>query len=237
MLMQKKRENIVPFRKEDETERVSLQVRKEEISLSEWTDEALMLAFGEGNEEAFEELVRRYQKSIFNYMYRMVHNWHIAEELTQEVFTALVHNADRYQPTAKFSTYVFTIASHTLSRERFRNKRRSLIFDFSAWWRSRDFSEENEIEWRKIEQQADPKANVWNNAKNAEISEAINEALKRIPAHQREAFVLKRLLDLPYEEVASILDVPIGTAKTRVVRAEKALRPFLQHFREYLEGK
>ena len=67
-----------------------------------------------------------------------------------------------------------------------------------------------------------------------EISEAVNQALRELPPHQREAFVLRRFRDLSYEEIAEITEAPIGTAKSRVVRAERALRPLLERFREYL---
>jgi len=70
--------------------------------------------------------------------------------------------------------------------------------------------------------------------RKSEISEAVNEALKHLPKHYREAFILRRFQDLSYEEIAEITDCPIGTIKSRVVRAERGLRPHLERFREYL---
>ncbi len=231
--MVSRRENIVPFKKVETEEKTSLRLQEESVPLSKMKDEDLMLSFGEGNEEAFGEILRRYERSIFNYMYRMVHNWHIAEELTQEVFMAIVSSAERYQPTAKFSTYIYTIASNIVSKEWSRQNRKPRFFSLSQWWHSSDKSEDNN-EWNPVEHHADPRLDVWRETKCSEISDAINEALKKIPERLREAFVLHRFLELPYEEVAKILDVPIGTAKTRVVRAEQTLRPYLEQFREYL---
>ena len=88
------------------------------------TDEQLMLDHGNGSEEAFAELMRRHQRGVLNFVYRMVQNRQIAEEITQEVFLALVKNAQRYTPTAKFTTYLYTIASNMISKEWLRRKRR-----------------------------------------------------------------------------------------------------------------
>ncbi|HDP35903.1 MAG TPA: sigma-70 family RNA polymerase sigma factor, partial [Candidatus Hydrogenedentes bacterium] len=70
--------------------------------------------------------------------------------------------------------------------------------------------------------------------RRGEISDGVNEALKHLPEHYREAFVLRRFLDLSYEEIAEITDCPVGTIKSRVVRAERGLRPYLERFREYI---
>ncbi len=197
--------------------------------LSEWNDEALMLEHGRGSEEAFALLVQRHQKSVLNYVFRMVRNRHIAEELTQEVFVALVKNGQRYQPTAKFTTYLYTIASNIVSKEWARQKRRPRFFSLSAWW-----SQGGDDGFDPLEHIGDERANVVTGFQRGEISEAVNAALKHLPEHQREAFVLRRFQELAYHEIAEILDVPVGTVKSRVVRAERALRPHLERFREYV---
>jgi len=190
-----------------------------------------MLEHGRGSEEAYAELVRRHRRGVLNYLYRMVHNLHIAEELTQEVFVALVRNAERYEPRAKFTTYLYRIASNVASKEWMRAKRRPKMFSLSAsWGKSRDGSDYAPIE----DQVEDEDASVLSAFQRGEISEAVNEALRHLPEHQREVFVLRRFQDLSYEEIAEITNVPIGTAKSRVVRAERALRPLLEQFREYL---
>ena len=97
------------------------------LPLSQRSDETLMLEHGHGSEDSYAELVRRHQKGVLNFIFRMVHNRHIAEELTQEVFMALVKNAQRYEPTAKFTTYLYAIASlraASLPRHALRGNRR-----------------------------------------------------------------------------------------------------------------
>lgn len=198
--------------------------------VSESADEELMLRHAEGCEQAFGELVRRHQKGVLNYMFRMVQNRHVAEELTQEVFMALVKNALRYQPTAKFTTYLYTIASNIVSKEWARQKRRPRLFNFTSFW-SKDNSE-NETD--PLESVGDERANIVDAFQQEEVSQAVNDALKYLPEHQREAFVLRRFQDLSYQEIAEITEVPVGTVKSRVVRAERALRPHLERFREYV---
>jgi RNA polymerase sigma-70 factor (ECF subfamily) len=205
-------------------------IQSDGLPISERSDEALMLDHGAGNEAAFEELVRRHQKPVLNFIYRMVQNRHIAEELTQEVFIALVKNGQRYQPTAKFTTYMYTIASNIVSKEWLRQKRRPKLFSLTAMLGKR--GEEDAFD--PLEHVGDERANVQDSFQRGEIGEAVKAALKSLPEHQREAFVLRRFQDLSYEEIANITDAPIGTAKSRVVRAERALRPLLERFREYL---
>ncbi len=199
--------------------------------LREWSDEALMLEHAKGDEEAFGELVRRHQGPILNYIFRMTQNRQTADELTQEVFMALVKNAQRYQPTAKFTTYLYTIASNLVSKEWQRRKRRPLLLSLSARLGWGDGQEDDSA---PIDNVRDSRADIGEAFERNEISSAVNEALSNLPAHQREAFVLRRFRDLSYEEIADITQVPVGTAKSRVVRAERALRPHLERFREYL---
>jgi RNA polymerase sigma-70 factor (ECF subfamily) len=198
--------------------------------LKQWGDEALMLEHARGSEEAFEELVRRHQRGILNYMFRMVQNRQIAEELAQEVFIALVKNAHRYEPLAKFTTYLYAIASNIVSKEWLRRKRRPTLFSLSSWtrWKS------GEDEFDPMEHVGDERADVMRDFEQGEIHEAVSAALKHLPPHQREAFVLHRFQDMSYEDVAAVTNTPIGTVKSRVVRAERALRPLLARFKEYI---
>jgi RNA polymerase sigma-70 factor (ECF subfamily) len=190
-------------------------------------DEDLMLAHGEGFEAAFEELVRRHQRGVLNYVFRMLQNRHLAEEITQEVFLALVRNAERYEPTAKFTTYLYTIASHLVTKEWAKRKRRPRFLSLTQRFREEEPDQ-------PLDSLADVRADVAGDFERNEICEAVNRALGHLPEHQREAFVLRRFQDLSYEEIAEITQAPVGTLKSRVVRAERALRPLLQGFREYL---
>lgn len=219
-------ENIVPLH-----QRRALRVVEPGAGpLSEWSDEALMLEHGKGSEAAYAELVKRHQKGVLNFTFRMVNNRHVAEELTQEVFIALVRNAQRYQPTAKFTTYLYTIASNIVSKEWARQKRRPKAFSLSSWWNSAEGDDDSD----PLEQLCDERSNVLLALQKGEISEAVNEALRHLPEHQRETFVLHRFQEMSYDEIAAVMEVPVGTVKSRMVRAERGLRPYLERFREYV---
>jgi RNA polymerase sigma-70 factor (ECF subfamily) len=174
--------------------------------------------------------MHRHQKGVLNFVYRMVQNRQIAEEITQEVFLALVKNARRYKPTAKFTTYLYTIASNMISKEWLRRKRRPLMLSLFAPWGGH---EDDEM-FHPLAQVPDADANTQDAYERVEVSEAVNKALQDLPAHQREAFILRRFQDLSYQDIARITRVPVGTAKSRVVRAEQALRPLLEEFRDYV---
>ena len=206
-------------------------VSPDDEPLSKRSDESLMLEHAAGSTEAFEELVRRHQKGVLNYMYRMIQNRHVAEELTQEAFLALVRNAQRYQPLAKFTTYLYSIASNIVSKEWSRAKRRPKLFSLSSLWGHND-SEGDDLD--PLETLGDERSCVLTAFRRGEVSEAVNAALQEIPAQHREAFVLLRFQHLSYDEIAAITETPVGTIKSRVVRAERALRPLLEQFREYV---
>jgi RNA polymerase sigma-70 factor (ECF subfamily) len=207
-------------------------VGEEAVSLREQPDETLMLMHADGSEEAFEELVRRHQKGVLNYVFRMVQNRQVAEEVCQEVFLALVKNAQRYQPTAKFTTYIYTIASNLVTKEWTYRRRNTLLSRMASWFGL----DEDEGESAIFEMIPDRRPQVDTQVERTEITEAVNKALHRLPETQRQAFVLHRFQGMGYDEIAKIADVPIGTVKSRIARAESALRPMLARYREYIQS-
>ena len=199
-------------------------------AIGEVTNEELMLAHGRGDEASFDELVNRHQRGVLNYFFRMLQNRQISEELTQEVFLALIKNGRRYKPTAKFTTYLYTIASNMVSKEWLRRKRRPKMLSLFVPWNGR----QGDGGFHPLEHVRDDRADTMAAFRQDEVSEAVNDALLHLPEHQRESFILRRFQDLSYQEIARIMRVPVGTAKSRVVRAERALRPLLAPYREYL---
>ncbi|HOJ69516.1 MAG TPA: RNA polymerase sigma factor [Candidatus Hydrogenedentes bacterium] len=199
-----------------------------DVPLSSLSDEELMLLFGNGRQEAFEELVRRHHKPVYGYIYRMVQNRHIAEELTQDVFLGLVQNAQRYTPTAKFTHYLYSIASRLVYREWNQRKRRPLLFSL---FRGRSEDEDGD---EFVDTLPDGRASIREKLERDEIVSAITEALAKIPPVYREPYILHRFQDLSYEEIVEILGCPLGTVKSRIFRAEKMLQPLLEPYRAYL---
>ena len=191
------------------------------IPLREMEDDALLVAHQKGSESAFEELVRRYQRNIFSYIYRMLQNKHIAEELTQEVFLALVKNMERYEPQGKFAAYLFAIASNKIHKEWEQRKRRPKFFSLSFWNSDLEATDNGNTPLDTLQ---DTKACVEEAFKRTEISDAVNEAIKHLPEHYREAFVLRRFLELSYEEIAEMTDLQMNAIRTNLSRARKKVR-------------
>lgn len=208
--------------------RSAQQAADRDVPLSSLSDEELMLLFGNGRLEAFEELVRRHHKPVYGYMYRMVQNRHIAEELTQDVFLGLVQNARRYTPTAKFTHYLYSIASRLVYREWNQRKRRPLLFSL---FRGRPVEDDGD---EFVDTLPDGRASIRDRLERDEIVSAITQALAKIPPVYREPYVLHRFQDLSYEEIVEILGCPLGTVKSRIFRAEKLLQPLLEPYRAYL---
>jgi RNA polymerase sigma-70 factor (ECF subfamily) len=96
--------------------------------------------------------------------------------------------------------------------------------------------DENEGESAIFEMIPDRRPQVDTQVERTEITEAVNKALHRLPETQRQAFVLHRFQGMGYDEIAKIADVPIGTVKSRIARAESALRPMLARYREYIQS-
>lgn len=196
------------------------------------TDIELMVAYREeGAEWAFNELVKRYQKPIYNFFYRNLGNRERAEDLAQEVFVGTFRSARRYEPRAKFSTFIFRIAANILSKEYRRMRRKP----FTSFFQRRVESDDSEGRTRGIEEIVDTGIRPDEALLAAEIGDAVRSALDRIPATHRLVFTMRRFQKLSYSEIAQALGCPVGTVKSRMARAEAALRPHLLTIKKELE--
>ena len=176
------------------------------VDWSALDDDALMAEHVQGAEQAFEELVHRYERRIFSYVYRMLQNRLIAEEITQEVFLALVRNSKRYKAQGRLSSYLFAIASNKVYKEWEQRRRRPRFFSLS-FWNSDDSASVSGLS--PLDVLDDKKACVEKACERSEISDAINDALRHLPKHYREAFVLRRfsLLLLPVPSLLPLLPI------------------------------
>ena len=185
------------------------------------SDEELMLEYGKGAEWAFERLVAKYQKPLINFFYRTLRDTSQAEELAQEVFVGLFRAAKRYKPQAKFTTFLFRIASNVLASELRKKMRRLRTVPIAM-----DTGGETEgIDVRQIEDKGPP---VEDRVEMNMLAQAIREAVAELPQQQRTAFVLRTYEGLSYGEIAKVMRCPVGTVKSRMARAERALRPKLK---------
>lgn len=180
------------------------------------TDEELMELYREGSRDAFEELFSRHHRRVVQFCYRMTGDRARAEEAAQEVFLRLARAASTYRPTAKFTTWMFTIARRTtlnFLRDEKETGEKVLL---------RNDMEREEIPGAmQVEGPADldPERIVW----SAQLGEKFVEALQSLPETYRTAFVLNRGGGLSYEEVASVLGITVQAVKSRIFRAKETL--------------
>ena len=171
-------------------------------------DEELMQMAAKDDQAAFERLVIRHQNPLLNFFIRSG-VYTDAEDLVQQTFVRLYRYRDRYSPTAKFTTFLYLLArqvrvDEVRKRIRLKNLRDKLKAD---------------------EERAVP---VPTAAPYTGISDDLQAALARLSEAHREVVVLGMLQELPYAEVAEILGVPVGTVKSRMFHALRALRQFLE---------
>lgn len=174
------------------------------------SDIELMLRAKTGDDSAFTELMRRHYKGVVNYVYRFTNDRANSEDLAQEVFLRVYRSVKRYKPQAKFSTWLYKIATNLCITEvKSRNKKQSV---------SLDEMQENTGDLGDSKSE-DPSDLTF----RREIGTAIFETLRSLPERERVAIILCKYEDLPYEEVAEVIGCTIGAVKTYVHRGRMKL--------------
>jgi len=164
-----------------------------------------------GRESGFEELVRRYQRPIAAYVYRMVGDYDAALDLTQEVFIKVYNSLSRYRPEFKFSTWIYKIAHNAAIDHLRRYNVREQLARTSEGERG-----EVVIESRRLT----PEQETERRERRSEIEGIV----RLLPEAYRELIVLRHSNDLSYEEIAEVTGLPLGTVKNRLFRAREAMR-------------
>lgn len=180
------------------------------------SDEALIARYARGESAAFENLYLRHEMRIWRYLLRNLRNPATAEELMQEVWFAVARDAPRYVPTARFTTWLFTIAHHRLI-DSSRTRRRVVSLDTAG-------STASELGHELIEPSAGPLACAIADDQAA----ALTLAVERLPADQRQVFLLQAEGGLTLEEIATVTDASIETTKSRLRYARAKLREMLK---------
>jgi len=176
------------------------------------TDEELISRFQKGDTYAFDQLVRRYKDPLLNFIFRFVGDMVESEDIVQETFYRVFKNKHYYKEVAKFSTWIYTIAGN-LAKTELRRRRRRKVFSIH-----KDSREEKDIDIPDIK--GDPEKKV-----NTVLTEKIIEkAIRNLPEKFRQVIILRDIQEFSYEEISSILKVPLGTVKSRVNRARLRLQ-------------
>jgi RNA polymerase sigma-70 factor (ECF subfamily) len=170
-----------------------------------------------GREECFEELVRRYQRPIAAYVYRMVGDYDSALDLTQEVFIRVYSSLARYRSEFKFSTWIYRIA-HNAAIDHLRRCDNSRTEDLCLE------SEGGEVYEKPLMSGAlTPEQESEREERRAEIEDVVGQ----LPSAYRELIVLRHAHDMSYDEIAEVTSLPLGTVKNRIFRAREAMRALL----------
>ena len=184
---------------------------------SDVTDEQLMLSFRGGDARAFEQLVARHRGPVFNFILRQTGHRARAEDLLQETWLKVVRGAQDWQPKARFTTWVYTIARNLCvdsARKESYRKTESLDAPLSADGEGRALGE----------QLPDHGIGPERGAHNQRVRPLIEAALRSLPDEQREVFVLREYSGIAFKEIAEVTGVPENTVKSRMRYALEGLR-------------
>jgi RNA polymerase sigma-70 factor (ECF subfamily) len=195
----------------------------------EWprlTDQEVVLFARGGREAAYRELVRRYERPVFALLYRMVRDRELAEDLAQETFVKALNAIESYRPEFKFSSWIFKIANNAAIDHLRRRELDTLSLDGSP------HAETPEAMQATALQIGARQESPLDAVEARELGGAIEAAIGRLRPEYRSCILLRHVEGRAYEEIAEILDLPLGTVKTYIHRARNELRLALAHLKE-----
>ena len=186
------------------------------MSQTKVTDEQLIKNFQNGDRNAFTQLMNRYKDRVTNFIYRFTGDYDSAQDLAQDTFFRLYKNKDSYKEVAKFSTWLYTIAGNLAKTELRKIKRRRTYNVSSLSTDDREFVLHTPEEYRD-----DKKDNVGQD-------EFLQSALLQLDDEFRLIILLRETQELSYELISRILELPLGTVKSRLNRGKLKLRNILK---------
>ncbi len=197
-------------------------------NLSTATDQEVVEQARDGRESAYRELIRRYQRPVFSLIYRMVRDRELAEDLSQETFVKVLNAIDRYRPEFKFSSWVFKIANNAAIDHLRRKELDTLSLDGGP-----DATTAERVEATAL-QIGDSSESPLDELEARELGSAIERAIGKLRPEYQTCIILRHVEGRPYDEIADILELPLGTVKTYIHRARAELRELLDPLREIL---
>ena len=181
-------------------------------------DEQLIELFQNGDERAYVKLVDNYKDRLYNYLYGIVHDVDLAEDLLQETFIKVFTHKHSYKASYKFSTWMYTIGKNLAFTELRKKKRR----------KTKSFSDiESQREWGEL-QIPDSSGSIDSVISKEERSKIIQRIICQLPQDFMVVIVFRDIQELSYEDISTIIEVPIGTVKSRINRGREKLRQLLK---------
>jgi RNA polymerase sigma-70 factor (ECF subfamily) len=185
-------------------------------------DAVLMLRVKRGDRAAFAGLVEKFKQPVLNFIYRTLRDETEAEDLAQNVFLQVYRSRSRYRRTAKFSTWLFTIARNLCLNEL---RRRSRHPAESIEETHTDHEDQPQRQYEDKSQMAPPEQLL-----HGELAQKIEEALAELPENQRSAILLCRQDELSYEEIAEVLDCSLSATKSLIHRGRETIKEKLKRY-------
>ena len=185
----------------------------------QYTDEELIATFQNGNEQAYIELVRRYRNRLMTFVFRFLGDMDLSEDIVQDTMVKVYTHKHYYKEIAKFSTWIYTIAGNFAKTELRKRKRRKVTL------LSQMNTDDRKYEIPSTELQSE-------DIVQGEYTERfIQKAILQLPLHFRTVVILRDIQELSYEEISKIVNVPLGTVKSRINRARLQLQQALKEYR------
>jgi RNA polymerase sigma-70 factor (ECF subfamily) len=189
------------------------------------TDQEVVKLARQGKERAYRELVRRYERPIFALLFRMVRDRELAEDLSQETFVKALNAIESYRPEFKFSSWIFKIANNAAIDHLRRRELDTLSLEGSPHAVTPEAVEATALQ---IGSKGETALDM---VEAKELGAEIEAAIATLRPEYRACILLRHVEDRPYDEIAEILDLPLGTVKTYIHRARNELREALAHLR------
>ena len=186
--------------------------------MNQFSDEELFKLFQGGDVGAFNQLVVRYKDRLYNFIYGIVNDMDLAEDLTQDTYLKVYTYKDSYKELYKFSTWMYTIAKNLAFTE-LRKKNRRKTFAFS------DINKNNDWDFEAVDTQT---AQIDSDINSQEKKKNIQNALSLLSVDFRTIIILRDIQELSYEDISKIVEVPIGTVKSRINRGREKLYQLLK---------
>ena len=181
-----------------------------------YTDEKLISRFQAGDERAYVELVNRYKDKLLNFVFQFLGDIDQAEDVVQDTMLRLYEKKHYYKEIAKFSTWIYTIARNLANTELRKRKRRKTTY------LSQMSKEERQYEIPAVQDDVDQSLH------NEFINDRIQSAINNLPEHFKLVIILRDIQELSYDDISNIVEVPLGTIKSRINRARIQLQAELQ---------
>ena len=189
------------------------------------TDQEVVALARQGREAAYRELIGRYQRPVFSLIYRLVRDREKSEDLSQETFIKVMNALDRYDPSYKFSSWIFKIAHNTALDLLRKKEPETLSLDGSPHAETASEIEASTLTAVSTDETPEEFAS------SRELGGHIEVAIAKLRPEYRTAILLCHVEGYAYEEIAEVMSVPLGTVKTYIHRARNELKEHLAHLK------